>query len=111
MTASWKFELAGVNYMAKTFRSKKLQMLPVASAIMMHSITKGMQIDTIKNATSGISYSLEKLVHKETQLSKGMQIDMVTHNKLFTLTLPELQLALCLWSKTSNPKVRHFCSL
>ena len=29
---------------------------------------------------------------------------MVTHNKLFTLTLPKLQLAFCLWSKTSNPK-------
>ena len=72
MTASWKFELAGVNYMAKSFRSKKLQMLPVASAIMMHSITKGMQIDAVKNATSGISYSLGKLLYKEAQTTKGM---------------------------------------
>ena len=49
---------------------------------MMQSITKGMQIDTVKNATTGISYSLEKLVSKETQLTKGIQIDMVTHKQI-----------------------------
>ena len=32
-----------------------------------------------------IFYSLEKLVYKETQPTKGMQIDMVTHKQIVHL--------------------------